>query len=283
MIRIHVVNPNTDAGMTRTIAEAARAVAGPDVVVDVERSDSGPASVESHYDEALAVPGVLRRIDQAEQTGADAHVIACFGDPGLLAAREIASGPVIGIAEAAMHQAVLVGRSFTVITSLSRTAGRAWDLAQAYGFASRCRRVRAVEIDVLAIADPASGAWDRLRAEAVAARDEDGADAIVLGCAGLAGLCRAIGEEVGIPVIDGVSAAVTLAEGLVRAGVRGSSRGEFAPPPPKPYTGGMAVFTRAGASDVTRGCALRQAVRVPAARLSGSSARGSSPSGSLRD
>ena len=97
---IKVVNPNTSPDMTAVIEQAALDVAAAGTTIRAVTSRMGPASIESHYDEALAVPGVL-----AEITGADGYVIACFGDPGLDAAREIADGPVVGVAEAAMHAA----------------------------------------------------------------------------------------------------------------------------------------------------------------------------------
>ena len=107
----------------------------------------GPASIESHYDEALAVPGLLEVIREDQQ--ADAFVLACFGDPGLDAAREAASRPVIGIAEAAMKTASLLGRSFSVVTTMSRTVGRAWDLTRTYGLERQCAGVHACDIPVL--------------------------------------------------------------------------------------------------------------------------------------
>ena len=98
MITIRVINPNTTASMTDTIREAAQAVAGPDTRIVATNPSMGPVSIESHYDEALASVGVLDEVRQGEQEGADGYVLACFGDPGLHAAQELASGPVVGIA-----------------------------------------------------------------------------------------------------------------------------------------------------------------------------------------
>ena len=125
-IRITVINPNTTESMTALIEAQARRVVGAGTVVTGRTPAMGPASIESHYDEALSVPGTLEVIRQ--DTQADAFVLACFGDTGLDAAREAASRPVIGIAEAAMKTASLLGRSFSVVTTMSRTVGRAWDL-----------------------------------------------------------------------------------------------------------------------------------------------------------
>lgn len=247
---VTVINPNTTASMTATIAAAARAVAGPRTTVRAVTSPTGPVSIESHYDEALAVPGLLQAVAEGEASGSDAFVVACFGDPGLDAAREVARGPVIGIAEAAYHAATLVGRGFSVVTTLGRTVGRARDLAAHYGFAQRCLGVRAVEIPVLALETDA-GARDRITQECRRALVEDGSDVVVLGCAGMADLCEHISAEIGAPVVDGVAAATVLAESLVRLGlVTSTATGEFAPPLPKTYTGLMAPFTVAATDAV---------------------------------
>ena len=102
-VHLTVVNPNTTESMTALIEAEARRVAGPDTVITARTPSMGPASIESHYDEALAVPGLLEIIREDQQ--ADAFVLACFGDPGRGAAREAAARPVIGIAEAAMNKA----------------------------------------------------------------------------------------------------------------------------------------------------------------------------------
>src|SRR6478736_1337521 len=132
-MRIRVINPNTTWSMTRLIGECASAVASAGVTVEAVSPTMGPASIESHYDEALAVPGLLAEIARGEAEGVDGYVIACFGDPGLYAARELARGPVIGIAEAAIQAAGHLGRGFSVVTTLQRSVGQTWDLAERYG------------------------------------------------------------------------------------------------------------------------------------------------------
>jgi allantoin racemase len=247
-MRIQVINPNTTESMTALIGSAARAVAGPGTVVEAVTSPMGPVSIESHYDEALSVPGLLTAIARGEAEGVDGYVIACFGDPGLDAARELARGPVLGIAEAAMHAASFLGRGFSVVTTLGRTTGRARDLAGHYGMGRVCLGVHACEIPVLALeTDPGARATiTRVCREAL---ELDGSDSIVLGCAGMADLCAAISAEIGVPVVDGVAAATVLVQSLVTLGLRTSPRAEFAPPPPKPYTGLLAAF---GASSPDR-------------------------------
>ncbi len=239
-IHLTVVNPNTTRSMTDLIEAEARRVAGLDVVVTGRTPTMGPASIESHYDEALAVPGLLEVI--RNDTVADAFVLACFGDPGLDAAREVAGRPVIGIAEAAMKTASLLGRSFSVVTTLSRTMGRAWDLTRTYGLERQCAGVHACDIPVLELDDDIDRTNAVILAFAKNALAADGSDAIVLGCAGMAGLPELLSSQLGVPVVDGVAAATVLAEGVVRLGLHPSTHGELAPPPPKPYTGILAPF-----------------------------------------
>jgi allantoin racemase len=241
-VHIKIINANTTWAMTETIGACARDVAAVGTVISAVSPPMGPASIESHYDEALSVPGVLHEIAEGERDGVDGYVIACFGDPGLDAARELAAGPVVGIAEAAMHTATLLGRSFSVVTSLSRTIGRTEDLVRHYGFDTKCTSVYACDIPVLGLEDPASDAVRAIVELCWDAVTHDGADSIVLGCAGMADLCDQIAAEVGVPVIDGVGAATKLVEGLVSLGYSTSVRDEFAHPLPKAYTGLLSGF-----------------------------------------
>ncbi|QIV82905.1 aspartate/glutamate racemase family protein [Mycolicibacterium frederiksbergense] len=234
MTRIWVINPNTTRAMTSTIEVCARAVAAAGVDVTGVTSEFGPPSIESHYDEAMSVPGLLAAIQRGEAEGVDGYVIACFGDPGLDAARELATGPVIGIAEAAMQTASHLGRGFSIVTTLGRTIGRAEELAERYGMSRFCRGYHACEIPVLDLeTDPMA---TKLVTEACReAVERDRSDAVVLGCAGMADMCKRISEEIGVPVVDGVTAATLTVQSLVTMGLRTGKRGEFATPPAKEY------------------------------------------------
>jgi len=241
-MRIKIINPNTSRSMTEKIGACARSVARPATEIVAVSPSMGPASIESHYDEALAVPGLLEQIAAGEREGFDGYLIACFGDPGLKAARELARGPVVGIAEAAMHLASLVGSRFSVVTTLGRTAGQAWHLAESYGMKRFCANVRACEIPVLELEAPESRARERVIDECRRALDEDGADTIVLGCAGMADFCQHIGQLLAVPVIDGVAAGTQLVESLVNLRLSTSKRGELAYPPAKAYSGLLGDF-----------------------------------------
>lgn len=244
MTRIAIVNPNTTASMTATVAHAARLVASPTTEIVPVTSSMGPVSIEGYYDEAFALPGLLRAIGEAERDGAGAAVIACFDDTGLDAARAMVHVPVIGICEAALATAALIAKRFTVVTTLERSRVPIEELAQRYGMAGRAK-IRAANIAVLSLEDPNSGARDRLRNEIVRAIAEDNAEAIVLGCAGMADLARILSREFGLPVIDGVGAAVKQAEALVALGLSTSKRGAYASPVAKPYSGALAGFAPA--------------------------------------
>lgn len=241
-MHIRLINPNTTGAMTELIGKSAARVAGPGVVVDAVNPTMGPASIESHYEEALAVPGLLEQIALGNASGVDGFVIACFGDPGLDAARELSNGPVLGIAEAAFHAAAMLGRRFSVMTTLDRTRGRAHELLDRYGFAGHCAGVHACDVPVLELESLGDDGIYGIAKACREAIDRDGSDVIVLGCAGMADFCPQISEVVGVPVIDGVVAATGMVQGLVRMGVTTSRRGEYAAPPVKEITGLLAPF-----------------------------------------
>jgi allantoin racemase len=236
-VLLNIVNPNTTAAMTAIIAAAAAKAARPDTTLRTVESAFGPASIEGAYDDAFAVPGLLARIAEGEAAGADAHVIACFDDTGLDAARALSEAPVVGIGEAGFQLASLLAHRFGVVTTLARSVPVLENNLLRYGLERRCARVRATDVPVLELDNPASNARARIAAEIARSLADDGAEAIVLGCAGMADLAAALSAEFAVPVIDGVAAAVVLAEGLAAIGLRTSKRGGFARPIAKNYSG----------------------------------------------
>jgi allantoin racemase len=245
-MRLNIVNPNTTAAMTRMIAAAAVKAARPDTVIRAVESAFGPPSIEGAYDDAFAVPGLLERIKEGEADGADAHVIACFDDTGLDAARALADAPVVGIGEAGFLAAAMLAHRFSVVTTLSRSVSVLESNLLRYGLDRRCARVRATDVPVLELDDPASGAREKISDEIARALSYDGAEAIVLGCAGMADLAASLGAEFSVPMIDGVGAAVVMAEGLAALGLKTSKRGGYARPLAKAYSGPLARFSPPG-------------------------------------
>ncbi|KQT46338.1 hypothetical protein ASG43_12005 [Aureimonas sp. Leaf454] len=234
-MRIHIVNPNTTAAFTEADRKAGAAVAAPGTVVTASEPAEGTPSVESHFDEAVATIGVIEEIRRRETEGVDAFVIACFGDTGLAAAREVARVPVVGMTEAALFAAALVADTFSIVTLPRRTRIHSHRVVASLGMglAGRCLPIRAVDVPVLYDESEEDAVAKAILAEGRLAIDEEDAEAIVLGCAGIGHLAAPLSDALSVPVIDGVAAGVGMAEMLVRCGLRTSRRSSYAAPPEK--------------------------------------------------
>jgi allantoin racemase len=239
VMRIRIINPNTTAVFTQRILAAGQAVAAPGTEVQAVQPKSGAPSVESHVDEAFATVGVIEEVAAGEAEGVDAYVIACFGDTGLEAAREMAAGPVVGMTEAALYAAALIAPVFSIVTLPSRTRIFAERALWRAGLERRCPRVRAIDVDVLDCEgeDEDERVFEAFVAEARRSIAEDHAEAVILGCAGLEPLLGRLTQALGVPVIEGVSAGVKLAEMLVSMRLATSKTGAYGYPPPKAMTG----------------------------------------------
>ncbi len=229
-MRIKIVNPNTTPAFTERVRAAAAGIAAAGTTVLAGNPAHGVASVESHAEEAVGAIGVMREVAAGERDGVDAYVVACFGDTGVHAAREIARGPVVGMTEAALYAAAMLAHSFSVVTLPPRTRAHALRVLHETGLGHRCT-VRAIDVAVLDLAHEARATLPALLAEARLALAHDHAEAIVLGCAGLSELVQPLERQLGVPVVDGVLAGLKLAEGLVAAGLRTSKRSTYAAPP----------------------------------------------------
>jgi allantoin racemase len=145
-----------------------------------------------------------------------------------------------------MHAASLIAGGFSIVTTLARTVGIARHLVEAYGMARHCRGIRATDLAVLELERPGSAAYAAILEECRRAVRDDRAEAIILGCAGMADLVARLTAELGVPVIDGVAAAVKLVEALGALGLSTSKVGELAPPLPKAYRGLVEGFAPEG-------------------------------------
>jgi len=219
--------------MTDKIGDSARRVAAPGTEIIALNPANTPASVEGHFDAAMSIPSVIREIRQADGDGYSGFVVACFDDPGVEACREVARGPVLGICEAAMKSASMIATSFSVVTTLQRSVPIIEDLAMKYGMERYCRNVRAANFPVLALEEEDGAARQTVLDEILRAVEVDHCEAVILGCAGMADLTDWLTKKAGVPVIDGVSAAVKMVEALVGAGLRTSKVGAYAQPRPK--------------------------------------------------
>ena len=241
---ILVINPNTTASMTETIGEAARRAASPGTGIIAVNPIDGPPSIEGYFDEVFAIPGMIGEMQK--HSSASACIIACFDDTGLDAARCSCEMPVVGIGEAAFHMASLVAGKFSVVTTLSRSVPAIEHNLVRYGLASRCARVRASDVPVLELEVPGSNARSKISDEIKRAIRDDRAEAIVLGCAGMADLAATLSREHGLPVLDGVACAVRLCESLVALGLATSKRGGYQVPRSKSFAGIFAPFSPTG-------------------------------------
>jgi allantoin racemase len=220
-MHILLINPNSTASMTAGIEKAARAVALAETVVKAVNPEGTPPAIEGYADDALAVPAVLA-LAEAEADHWDAIIIACHGDPGLEALRERLLNPVIGIGEASFLAACAVGRRFSVLSLLPRLIPKKCEQVRRAGLLDRLASVRALGVGAVESYEGRDRLMDRYRAEGRAAIQEDGADCLILGCAGMVGIAEELERDLGVPVVDPVVAAVKLAEacGPIRRGRR---------------------------------------------------------------
>ncbi len=244
-MRILFINPNTSRDFTDKIQKIAQKYAFPGTEVVAVNPDSGPRSIESIYDELLSSTGTLELLI-TELDKFDAFVIACYSDhPVIYAAREITDKPVLGIAEASMYLACMVGHKFSIVTTNDEWEPLLWDAVHHYGLTARCASVRTTGMAVLEL--ESGGEQDNFNFLLKAARqaiDQDGAEVICLGCAGMAGLDKQLEEELGLPVIDGVVGALKLLEGMHSYGLRTSKRLAYATPARKELVNLSPIFDK---------------------------------------
>lgn len=213
--KILIINPNSTSAMTAKIHDIAQGFALKDTQIKTVNPVLGPPSIQGPQDGLACLPHLFALFEQETQrTQYDAVVIACFDDTGVLELKAKSRMPVIGIGEAAFHAATMLGQTFSTVTTLSVSIPVIEKNIQRYGFSAQSKRVRASEIPVLEVGAKTDIA---IRNEAQRAIEEDKCDSIVLGCAGMADLADAMRFDFGLPVIDGVVAAVGFCEALTRA------------------------------------------------------------------
>jgi allantoin racemase len=235
-MRILVVNVNTTRSMTDTIAATARAAAGPSTEIVGLTPRFGPVSVEGNYESYLAAVAVMETVRSYTQPY-DAVIQAGYGEHGREGLQEIVDVPVVDITEAAASTAQFLGHRYSVVTTLDRAVPLIEDRLRLAGLLQRCASVRASGLAVLDLEADPDRAVEAIAEQAAIAVHDDHAEVICLGCGGMAGLTDAVAERTGAPVVDGVAAAVTVAEGLVRLGLTTSRVRTYAAPRPKTIVG----------------------------------------------
>lgn len=233
-MRILVVNVNTSRSVTEAIGAQAADAAAPGTEIVPLTPAFGPESVEGNYESYLAAVAVMETV-RAHPGPFDAVIQAGYGEHGREGLQELLDVPVVDITEAAAGTALFLGRSYSVVTSLDRTVPLIEERLRAAGLSERCASVRASGLPVLELERDAAAAVDAVAEQAARAVARDGAEVVCLGCGGMAGLAARVGERTGVPVVDGVTAAVKTAESLVSLGLSTSKVRTYAPPRPKRF------------------------------------------------
>ena len=232
-MRIFVINPNSSEHVTDHVRETLMQIKRADTELTVVCPKHGPISIESAYDEALAAYHILPLVQQANDEGYDAVILACFSDPGLDAAKEISKIPVIGIEESTLHMATMLGHKFSIMTGMRRRVPTRDCHCRERGVTESFASSPALEMSVVEMdANPAKAKARNIE-KARKAVEEDGAEVIILGCAGLAGYSEDIEKELGVVVLDPSSVALKVAEAMVDLGLHHSKVGRFSYPPKK--------------------------------------------------
>jgi allantoin racemase len=232
-MRIFVINPNTSASVTDHIRRELEKIKRPETELRVENPQHGPVSIESAYDEALATPPTLELVRQANQEGYDAMILACFSDPGLDAAKEISEVPVLGIEETTMHVAAMLGHKFSITTVFRNRVPTRDEHVKLRGLESAYASALVMNMPVLEMDSRPDEAKARILELSRHAVEEDGAEVIILGCAGLTGYAEDVERELGVVVLDPTSVTFKMAETMVELGLHHSKIARFAQPPQK--------------------------------------------------
>ena len=236
-MRIKIINPNTCEDMTRSIDEAARAFARADTEIVSVSPEKGPISIESFHDQYASVIGLMEEMHKGVEEGFDAFIVAAACEPGMTVAREIADVPVIGIMEAAMAMAGMVAAKFSVVTVLPKIKPLIEEAVKRSGMREKCASIRTTNLTVLDCENSPDRVMEELTRESRIAIDEDEAEAICLGCSGMTNFAIELEKRIGVPVFDGVVAAVKMAEALVDLKKQTSKVLTYQPGQPKEYKG----------------------------------------------
>jgi Asp/Glu/hydantoin racemase len=235
-MRLLLINPNISESVTALIEAEARRSARPGTALTAVTASFGVAYIETRF-EALIGAHAVAELAGSHAAGHDAVVIAAFGDPGLMALREVLPMPVVGLTEAALMSACQLGRRFSIIAISQRIGAWYRECVESYGLGSRLASIRSLNQPLRDVGAIQQAHRDALVGLAQKAVREDGADVIVLAGAPLAGLARQVKALLPVPMVDGVSSAVVQAQALVALNPSRAVEGSFATPPVKPHAG----------------------------------------------
>ena len=235
-MRILVLNPNTTQSVTDLLHAAGERAASPGTELVPATAPRGVPYIATRAEAQIGGAITLEMLAEMHSS-VDAAVIAAFGDPGLLGARELFDIPVVGMAEAAMLTACMLGRRFAIVTFARALGPWYQECVEMHGLQGRCAGVRTLDGAFRSISEVQEEKEALLVELANRAVDEDGADAVILSGAPLAGLAAKVKSRISVPVVDPIAAAVRQAETPVTLAPRKATAGTFRRPDPKPTIG----------------------------------------------
>lgn len=235
-MRILVLNPNTTVAVTDRLIGAGRDVAAPGTELIPLTAPRGVPYIATRAEAQIGGAIALEMLAEHHHT-ADAAIIAAFGDPGLLGARELFDIPIIGMAEAAMLTACMLGRRFAIVTFATALGPWYQDCVEMHGMSARCAGIRMLDSSFRAVSEVQEEKEALLVDLALRTIEATSADVIIFGGAPLAGLAAKVKDRIPVPVVDQVQASVKLAEALVALGPRKATAGTFRRPDAKPTSG----------------------------------------------
>lgn len=225
-MKILILNPNTSADITEQLVAVGQKVAASDTELVPLTASRGVPYIATRAEAQIGGAVALEMLAEHHRC-VDAAIVAAFGDPGLLAARELFDIPIVGMAEAAMLTACTLGRRFSIVTFTHALSPWFEECVDMHGLRPRCAGVRALDGSVGLLADVQDRKQELLVELANCAVAEDGADVIILSGAPLVGLADKVKDRVSVPVVDQIAAAVRMVETLVLLGCRKASAGSF--------------------------------------------------------
>jgi allantoin racemase len=235
-MRILLLNPNTSESITQRLTEAGRAAAAPGTELIPLTAPRGVPYIATRAEAQIGGAVALEML-ATHHRSADAAIIAAFGDPGLHGARELFDIPVVGMAEAAMLTACMLGRRFAIVTFARALAPWYEECVEMHGLNGRCAAIRMLDSAIHSVPDVQEEKQKLLIELANRAVDENDADVVILGGAPLAGLASKVADRIAVPLVDQAAAAVKQAEALVSLQPRKATKGTFRRPDPKPTHG----------------------------------------------
>jgi allantoin racemase len=235
-MKILLLNPNTTAAVTDLLHDAGRKVASPATELVPVTAPRGVPYIATRAEAQIGGAIALEMLAEAG-SDIDAAIIAAFGDPGLFGARELFAFPVVGLAEAAMLTACMVGQKFSIVTFATALAPWYAECVAMHGLTSRCAGVRTLDGSFQSISEVQAEKEELLVALANRSVEQDNADVVILSGAPLAGLAATVRDRIPVPVIDPVAAAVCQAETLAVLKPRKPVAGTFRRPDPKSTKG----------------------------------------------